>query len=143
MIQQVGLARGFSCGGACAIFGGLLLAGCATLGPAKSAEDIVLQRAQARWNAMVDRDFATAYKYLTPTYRATVPQRRYANKFQGPVSWESATAKSAKCEEKKCSVLIEISFRTVLPGHHDRQMSTHFDETWVLEEAEWFKFEPY
>lgn len=126
-----------------AVAGALLASGCASLGsPSESAEEAVLQRAQARWDALVDREWAAAYKFMTPAYRAIVPQRRYGNQFQGPVQWESAKAESAKCDEKRCVVQVRIDFRALLPKHADKVTTTWAEEVWVLEDGQWYKFEP-
>jgi len=117
-------------------------AGCASIGAgSRPAEQVVLERAQARWNALVDRDFAAAYPYLTPGYRAVVPLTSYRRQSTGPAQWESAKAQSAKCEAARCIVAVEITFRIGLPGHADRLQSTFVDETWVLEDGQWFKYE--
>lgn len=100
-----------------------------------------MERAQARWNALIERDWNTAYPYTTPSYRAIVPLKRYGNQFAGPLQWESAKAHSAKCEETRCTVQVEIGFRMLLPGHTNRLSSTFVDEVWVLEEGQWYKFE--
>ena len=128
-------------------FAGLLVAalasGCASVGSAfLPAEDAVLKRAQARWDALVERDWKAAYAYMTPGYRAVVPLKRYSNQFSGPAQWDSAKAKSAKCEETRCVVNVEISYRLLLPGHTNRVDSTHVEEVWVREEGQWYKFEP-
>lgn len=117
-------------------------AGCASIGAGyHAAEEIVLERAQARWNALVERDWNAAYPYTTPAYRAIVPLKRYGNQFTGPLQWESAKVHSATCEEARCTVRVEISFRMLLPGHTDRLSSTFVDEVWVLEEGSWYKYE--
>jgi hypothetical protein len=120
-----------------------LAAGCASIGDAfLPTEEVVLKRAQARWDALVERDWNTAYPYMTPGYRAVVPLKRYGNQFSGPAQWESAKAKSAKCEETRCVVNVEITYRLLLPGHMKRVDSTHVEEVWVREEGQWYKFEP-
>ena len=119
-----------------------VVAGCAsTGGGSRPAEQVVLERAQARWNALVDRDFAAAYTYLTSGYRAVVPLAAYRRQATGPAQWESAKAHSAKCEAARCIVSVEVTFRLGLPGHADRVQSSFVDETWVLEEGQWFKYE--
>lgn len=126
----------------CSLLSAALVAGCATVGPgSRTAEEIVLERAQARLDALLERDWARAYPYLTPSYRAIVPRQRYGNQFQGPIQWEAAKAKSAKCEDRRCVVEVEIAARLLLPGHSDRVTTSQFEETWVLEEGQWFKFE--
>jgi len=135
--------RGRASRGLLSLLFGVLVAGCASTGfSSKPAEEIVLSRAQARWDALVARDWATAYKFMVPAYRAIVPQERYGNQFQGPVKWESAKASSAKCEEKRCSVQVEVAFRALLPRQARHVSSTYVEEIWVLEEGQWFKFEP-
>ena len=117
-------------------------AGCASIGAgSRPAEQVVLERAQARWNALVDRDFGAAYAYLTSGYRAVVPLAAYRRQTTGPAQWESAKAQSAKCESARCIVAVEITFRIGLPGHADRVQSSFVDETWVLEDGQWFKYE--
>jgi hypothetical protein len=117
-------------------------AGCASIGAgSRPAEQVVLERAQARWNALVDRDFGAAYAYLTSGYRAVVPLAAYRRQTTGPAQWESAKAQSAKCEAARCIVAVEITFRIGLPGHSDRVQSAFVDETWVLEDGQWFKYE--
>jgi hypothetical protein len=119
----------------------LLAAGCASLGKS-AAEKAVRERAQARWSALVEKDWKTAYSYLTPAYRAVVPLKRYGNQFNGPVQWESAEVRSVACEEKRCTAKVEITFRALIPGHMDRLTSTFIEEAWVLEEdGQWYKFE--
>jgi len=120
----------------------VVAAGCASIGAgSRPAEQVVLERAQARWNALVDRDFAAAYTYLTAGYRAVVPLAAYRRQTTGPAQWEGAKAHSAKCEAARCIVAVEITFRIGLPGHADRVQSSFVDETWVLEDGQWFKYE--
>jgi hypothetical protein len=120
----------------------VLAAGCASIGAGlRPAEEVVLERAQARWSALVERDWKTAYAFLTPAYREVVPLKRYSDQFGGPLRWESAKPAGAKCEEKRCTVSVEIVFRMMLPGHMDRVDKTHIDEVWVLEAGQWYKFE--
>ena len=47
----------------------VLTAACATLGPSSPKEEkvkVVSERAQARWKAIIGKDFAAAYEYLSP-----------------------------------------------------------------------------
>lgn len=119
------------------------LLGCSTTAShSDSPEALVLERAQARWNALLAGDWAAAYRYMTPAYREIVPLSRYGNQFGGPAKWQAAAAKDAKCEERRCVVGMEVQFRLFLPGHSDRPMSTYVEEIWILEEGQWYKFDP-
>jgi hypothetical protein len=127
---------------ACLATAALILAGCA--GPVASNRtpaDIAVERAQARWDALMRRDWATAYGYLTSGYRATVSADRYGGQFSGPLQWEGARAHGAECEATRCVVTVEITFRLMLAGHRDRKSSTFIEEVWLLEDGQWYKFE--
>ena len=55
----------------------VVTAACATLSPDSPTEEkvkVVTERAAARWQAIIGKDFAAAYGYLSPTSRATVTQ---------------------------------------------------------------------
>lgn len=108
----------------------------------KSTEEVVTERAQARWNALVEHNWASAYGYMTPAYRAIVPLKRFGTQFSGPAQWEDAKVAGVKCEEKRCIVSVAVDIRILLPAHADRVTTTHLDEVWVLEEGQWYKFEP-
>jgi hypothetical protein len=124
-----------------AITAAVTMAGCASLGSSRSATEVVLERAQSRWDALLKRDWASAYGYLSSGYRATVPLDRYGSQFGGPMQWEAAKAQGAECEESRCVVMVEITFKLLLPGHRDRTSSTFVEEVWLLEEGQWYKFE--
>ena len=120
----------------------LLTGGCASSGSAaRPAKEIVGERAQARWDALLRRDWSTAYGYLASGYRGIVPAERYGNQFTGPMQWQGAKVHGVDCEETRCIATVEISFRLLLPGHMDRVSSTFVEETWLLEEGQWYKFE--
>ena len=124
-----------------AIMATLLTAGCATSTSSRPATEVVLERAQSRWAALLKRDWPGAYGYLTSGYRATVPLDRYGSQFSGPLQWEAVKVHGAECEESRCVVTVEISFKLLLTGHRDRVSSTFVEEVWLLEEGQWYKFE--
>lgn len=125
---------------ACAV---IAAAGCASGGGfGTSPEQIVVERARARWDALVDQNWAAAYDYMTPAYRAIVPLKSFRSQFSGPARWEDVKVTGAKCEEKRCVVNVAVSVRLLLPAHLDRVDTTNIEETWVLEDGQWFKFEP-
>jgi uncharacterized protein YceK len=125
-----------------AVSAALLTGGCAaTVSASRPAKEIVGERAQARWDALVRRDWSAAYGYLTPAYRAVVSAERYGNQFAGPMQWQSAKVQGVECEQTRCIATVEISFRLLLPGHLDRVSATFVEETWLLEDGQWYKFE--
>ena len=117
-----------------------LAVGCASLSPAKP-EEVVQQRAQARWQAMIAGEWDKAYSYMTPSFRAVVDQKRYPSRFGGSVSWLAAEVVNVTCEEQRCTVRMKVTFRPVVGMRPGGVASTGFDETWIFEDGQWWMFE--
>lgn len=118
-----------------------LVAGCAALAPAKP-EDVVRERAQARWNALLAGEWAKAYRYMAPSYRALVAENRYVNQFGGGVAWVDAKVIRVTCDDHRCTARMEVAVRPTLRGRPGQTVTTGFDETWILEEGEWWMYQP-
>jgi len=116
------------------------LAGCAAIAPAKP-EDVVRQRAQARWNALMEGDWAQAYRYMSPSYRALVEQKRYANQFGGGAAWLAAEPVKVACAEDRCTVEMKVTIRPLLGARAGDPATTYFDETWIREEGQWWMYQ--
>ena len=139
---KVTLARrtALSVGGALAA---LALAGCASLTP-KSPEEQVRERAEAHWKALVAGDFAGAYNYLVPSYRAIVKAPDYERRFGSAGRWTNAIVHSVDCEAEACKVRLRITSQVLIPrfAAHIKEVNTYVDETWVREDGQWWKFQP-
>ncbi|MEQ8265298.1 hypothetical protein [Pseudohaliea sp.] len=48
----------------------------------------LLERAEARWRALEQRDFDTAWTYTSPAYREVFPKALYRHKFSYMVDWQ-------------------------------------------------------
>lgn len=116
------------------------VAACATLGPTKP-EEVVRERAQARWNALLAGEFVKAYRYMAPSYRAIVAENRYANQFGGGVAWVDAKVIRVSCTEERCTARVEITFRPIMKGRPGETVTTGYDETWIREEGEWWMYQ--
>lgn len=118
------------------------LAGCA--GPTSSAppEQVVRQLATQRWQALLSRDFAKAYEFAVPSYRALKNVEFYKrNREATPVKWISAEVFGVQCEAVKCVVRIKLESKPVLPFNFQGTIEGGIDETWVLEGGKWWMFE--
>ena len=107
------------------------LSGCAAIAP-KAPEEAVKERAQARWNALVQGDFKAAYAYLSPGSRAVQPETDYVSSLRRGF-WKSARVEKATCTPQRCEV--EASIEYELGG---RRMTTPLRETWISEGSEWW-----
>lgn len=115
------------------------LAGCASFGP-RTAEEIVSDRAQQRWTALLAGQWDRAYALMAPSYRAVVAPNRFGSQFTGGVAWRSAEVVSASCEAERCTVRIKIVFHAP-PMAAGETGTTHFNETWVLEDGQWWMYQ--
>lgn len=116
----------------------LLLAACAATGP---KTEPVVERAQARWNALVAGDLETAYSYLSPGFRSTTSLIDYGVTLRSrPVRWTSAAYKDHSCEESRCIVRFDIGFRVPrpVPGLKVWDGSDVVEDTWVRTGGQWW-----
>lgn len=124
-------------------FLGAVLAGltaCASLTP--SPEDTVRARAQERWQFMLKSDFAKAYEYTPPAYRAIHPAQSYYSSRGTAAQWKAATVLDVQCpEEDKCTAKVRLD--TIVSGVPKalREVSTVLDETWLREDGQWWYYE--
>ncbi|MBK9441161.1 MAG: hypothetical protein IPN53_07550 [Comamonadaceae bacterium] len=118
----------------------LALAACATV-PSGTPEEQVRARAMGRWQALVEGDAAAAYSFITPGYRAVVPLADY-RRTTALAAWYGAEVISVTCPEaEKCLAKVRIDFRYVSGRKAPEKISTHYDETWLLEAGQWWFFQ--
>lgn len=98
-------------------------------------------RAQARWDALIERQYAQAYQYYTPGFRSSTPLDRFAGGFAGGrVIWEQAEYVDEECEEDRCVVRLRVTYAylQLAPGV-DRYPSTRtVKETWIRLDDHWY-----
>lgn len=134
--------RRYAALGAAAVLG---LAACTTL-PAggglskdsdpKAKADAVVQRAQARWDALLKGDVKAAYGYLSPASRAVTSLERYQAK-TNTAQLRSIKLDGAKCEGEICQLKFWLTFdHRVMRG-----VTTPIEETWIIENGQaWFVY---
>lgn len=114
-----------------------VLAGCASTPPAP--EQIVRERAQARWNALLKGDFERAYAYITPGGRAVVPLATYRGRIGNAVTWKSAEVASVTCETlEMCTVQVKVTYLPVMRRASVGTIERYLDETWVVDAGQWW-----
>jgi hypothetical protein len=122
------------------ICAGTLLGACASL--QTKPEDAVTQRANARWQALVKGDMAKAYAYSTPGFRAVVDVEGFKGRTGIAGRWLGAQVTSVSCDTpERCKAIIRLEFSTLMPGFSKDRMTTHIDETWLLEDGQWWIFQ--
>lgn len=105
-----------------------------------AAEAQVKARADARWQALMKRDFDVAYQMTPPSFRATTSADAYRNKFGSAVTLVGAQAASAVCVQKTCTVVVEVKARPLMPGRKAMPITTAVEEEWTQEDDQWWFF---
>lgn len=123
-----------------AVLAAILLAACADNRP---AEEIVAERAQARWDALVARDFAAAYEYYTPGYRETTTAEAFSAEMSiRSVKWTAAEVFGIECEADapRCEVRTRLKYSApgAIPGVGSIESSSGVRETWIQIGRKWW-----
>ncbi len=123
-----------------ALLAGLVI-GCGSL--TSLPEQNVSKRANEWLKVRLKGDVNAVYDFYTSGYRAAVPLESFRGRFGGAAVWVDAEVVSVACEsESKCKALIRVGFKPLVRGGGGQIVSTHFDETWLLEDGQWWLFEP-
>lgn len=118
-----------------------LMAGCAAMG-SKSPEDAVKARAGARWAALLKLDMREAYSYLAPGYREVHNEEAYRMRRGSAVKWTGAEVVDVRCPEAtKCIAKVRIEAKPFMGRKFGDTIATHAEETWLLEDGQWWLFE--
>jgi len=116
------------------------VAGCAALTP-KTPEELVHDRAEQRWAALIAGDFDTAWTYTQPGYRAVIKQRDYAKRFGGAGQWKGVQIHEVTCEAERCKVHIRLTTKVMLPNFFGQEVNGYMDEVWVRDEGQWWYYQ--
>lgn len=118
-----------------------LMAGCAALQP-QTPEAAVKARANERWAAALKGDMSKAYAYMTPGYRAVHSEENYRSSRGTAVKWTAAEAVEVRCPDAtKCIAKIRIEAKPFMGRKFGDTIITHAEETWLLEDGQWWLFE--
>ncbi len=117
-----------------------LLAACSDPDP-RPPEEIVAERAQARWDALVESEFDEAWTYMTPGFREHTDSRDYYVEMSSrSVQWTSAEVVSTECEQARCEVTVSVGYRipsgpAQLSGMESER---RIKETWIGIDGKWW-----
>ena len=112
----------------------------APMDEARRAQWAVLQqRVDARWDALIKKDFATAYTYTSPAYRKLYSEDAFKRNFGGSVAWRRIEVVGVDFQGDDAAT-VGINLFIV---YHDAQsgpleMTTYVREPWVRVEGQWW-----
>ncbi|WMP18714.1 hypothetical protein [Thiothrix lacustris] len=111
----------------------MLLAG-SLLAACSSAESVITEFAQQRWDAMISGNVTQAYEYYTDAFKATTPLDVFKHKANGVGLWSKAQVKQVQCEAsgKRCQVDVDVTVSMKMRGL-SKPVDTNdvVHETWV------------
>ena len=117
--------------GGVAVLMAALMAACATVNP-RSSQDLVRERAQARWNALVQGDVKAAYEFFSPGSRTTLSLADFASGIRLGF-WKAVVVDQVECGAESCEVRTTIEY-----DHRGMRVKTPHRETWVREGSNWW-----
>ncbi len=98
-------------------------------------------RVLGRWDALIDRNFETAYEYFSPAYRKLFPVEHYLSQTGPSVRWLSINIKDTRFTDKRANVKLVLEFQLDLPmgeGDSFGTVSRTVDEVWLWVDGEWW-----
>ena len=115
----------------------VLTAACASLRPDSPTEEkvkVVTERSAARWKAIIGKDFAAAYEYMSPATRSTVTAAGFKT-VASRLAYRNAEVKEVTCEAETCKVRLVITYDAkTMAGVH-----SPLEESWIIEKGQaWY-----
>ncbi len=117
-----------------------LLAACQPQ-PELSPEEIVQERAMARWAHLVEREFEPAWDFYSPGFRDGTPREEFVDDMKRrPIRWKNVDFLEAQCDGDRCSVQVEVTYRAIAAPHGQSRMelTRPIEETWIRLRDEWW-----
>jgi len=118
------------------------LAACATT---PREQDPLLERAQARWDAIIAHDYDAAYALYSPGYRSTTSRTDFEIGMRTKrVSWTAAKYREHQCQGDVCTVSFDIEYVAMrpVPGVPKWEAPGKVEDTWILSSGEWWYVPP-
>ena len=109
-----------------------------------SDASILHERAEERWEALLNKDWEEAYSYELPEYRKTHDLSKYKRRYGSSLQWMHVTIKAVdiKEDQKNADVSGELTYQfTAPPGPGSEgkvQATAPFKERWLKKESEWW-----
>jgi len=107
---------------------------------AQAVDAELKERVKARWEALIRRDFQTAYQFETPSFREAYSVQAFGGKFGDRILWTSAETTEVKFEGSKAQVTVRVAYKALLPNMPTPIVNgvRYLQETWVQEGRDWF-----
>jgi hypothetical protein len=115
----------------------VLTASCASLrsdSPNEEKVKVVTERSAARWKAIIGKDFAAAYEYMSPASKTTVTPAGFKT-IASRLAYRDAKVNEVTCDAETCKVKLLITFDSKLM----KGVQTPLEESWVIDKGQaWY-----
>jgi hypothetical protein len=101
----------------------------------RTPEEIVKERAQARWNALLSGDLEQAYAFTSPAYRSSTTLNRFQARLGSSIRRTEAVVSEVECEPDRCDVVVMVTY--VVP-QLNTENTRPLNETWILSDDDWW-----
>lgn len=119
----------------------LVLAACGPQEPPRPDHEIVAERAQARWDALLAQDYEAALAFYTPGFQEQTPVAAFtADMSTRPVQWVSARHRTSTCDGDRCAVEMLVGYRIPSAPAQLSGMGNErpVEETWIRIDDRWW-----
>ena len=118
----------------------MFLAGCQEA-EQRPAEEVVQERAQARWDQLIDQQYAKAWEYFAPGYRETSPVEQYIASMSAVPSagrWPMCCRPTARRPVARCDRGATYSLPRASAGLDTVKPTRPVSETWIFSRGQWW-----
>lgn len=97
------------------------------------------QRVTAKWDALIRKDFATAYSFTSPSYRKLFSLDAFRSSFGNKVAWRRVEVVDVEFKGGDAATVgINIHFVYHQPQAGPLDMQTYVQEPWVFVDGQWW-----
>jgi hypothetical protein len=107
-------------------------------------EQALRQRVQERWAALIKKDWAVAYSFEAPVFRAAYPLEQYQAKFGKDIIWEAVTINHVLFEgDEVATVYVNVQYQPVrLIAGEAHRFDSQVTEKWIRSADQWWHASP-
>ena len=108
----------------------------------KTVEEQVAERAEARWQARIAKDWKVVYGFMSPGYRSTHPYDVFAAQMsRAPLFYRKASVEKVVCQDaERCIVElnIESEYRGTQAQFQGQVSTSKVKEQWIRLGGQWW-----
>lgn len=103
-------------------------------------EQVVRQRTQERWNALIRKDWTAAYSFEAPVFRAARSLEQYQGEFGKDIVWKAATVDRILFEgDEVATVYVNLQYQMArLIAGEAPTLETLVAEKWIRADDAWW-----